>query len=202
MRDHKQITIIDDRVYEHTQFDSYYEKELPRISSSPDIFDRTVTIFSGGKLLHAHDLMCGWLIAPERLHKIIASASSLKRVPQEVDLAVSESLETIYRRKNNHYLKQFADGLIGKRRLLLQQLINSKYDFNLWVPSAGFFVLADISSLEVDEKYYQHEGRRLPKDYAFCMKLCREDGVTAIPCSSFFGQGGNENYVRFAFCKD
>lgn len=58
------MTIIDDRVYEHTQFDSYYDMEVPRISSDPEMFDRTVTIFSGGKLLRTHDLMCGWLIAP------------------------------------------------------------------------------------------------------------------------------------------
>ena len=119
-----------------------------------------------------------------------------------MDLAVSESLDTIYCQDNNNYLKQFADGLIRKRRLLLQQLINSKYEFNMWVPSAGFFVLADISSINIEEKFYHHEGSRLPKDSAFCMRLCKEDGVAAIPCSSFFGRGGNDNYVRFAFCKD
>jgi aspartate/methionine/tyrosine aminotransferase len=33
--------------------------------------------------------------------------------------------------------------------------------------------------------------------------LCKEDGVAAIPCSSFFDKKQvNDQYVRFAFCKD
>jgi aspartate/methionine/tyrosine aminotransferase len=76
----------------------------------------------------------------------------------------------------------------------------------MWVPSAGYFVLADIETLELDEKYYHQEGfsGKLPKDYAFCLKLCKEDGVVAIPCSSFFGRNKErkDNFVRFAFCKD
>lgn len=33
--------------------------------------------------------------------------------------------------------------------------------------------------------------------------LCKEDGVAAIPCSSFFDKKHNqEQFVRFAFCKD
>jgi len=32
-------------------------------------------------------------------------------------------------------------------------LINCKYDFDLWIPKGGYFVLADISRVEVMEKY-------------------------------------------------
>lgn len=140
--------MVDDRVYEHAQFDDYYNIEVPRVSSTLDMFDRTVTIFSGGKLLGAHDLRCGWMIAPENLHRRIVQANCFKPLPEEINLAVSESLDVIYRTKNS-YLRQYADGLVRRRKLLLQQLINSKYEFNLWVPNAGFFVLADISSVEV-----------------------------------------------------
>jgi aspartate/methionine/tyrosine aminotransferase len=76
----------------------------------------------------------------------------------------------------------------------------------MWVPSAGYFVLADIETVDLEEHHYYHEGfaGRLPKDYAFCLKLCKEDGVIAIPCSSFFGKHkkNKDNLVRFAFCKD
>lgn len=34
---------------------------------------------------------------------------------------------------------------------MIQQLLASKYDFNLWVPEAGFFVLADISNIHIGE---------------------------------------------------
>lgn len=155
------------------------------------MFNRTVTIFSGGKLLRTNDLVCGWVIAPEGLRNRIAARSCIKPLTEEVTFVVGESLNAIYNQQNNHYLTQFSSELVRKRRLLLQQLINSKYDFNLWVPSAGFFVLADISAIDIDEKHYSSEAGLLPKDYAFCMKLCKEDGVAAIPCSSFFEHGSN-----------
>jgi hypothetical protein len=36
-----------------------------------------------------------------------------------------------------------------KRNLLLKALANSDYDFDLWVPKAGFFIIADISRVDV-----------------------------------------------------
>jgi len=38
-------------------------------------------------------------------------------------------------------------------------------------------------------------------DTAFAIWLSREVGVTPVPGSSFFGPGGGQNLVRFAFCK-
>ena len=48
--------------------------------------------------------------------------------------------------------------------------------------------MADISKVEVNPKYLVDEktGEKRNKDMAFCVQLAREDGVVAIPCSSFF----------------
>lgn len=75
----------------------------------------------------------------------------------------------------------------------------------MWVPEGGFFVIADISKVEVDPKYLvDSTGAKVSRDMGFCQWLCREKGVTAIPCSVFyppeFAHLG-ENLVRFAFCK-
>ena len=67
-------------------------------------------------------------------------------------------------------------------------------------------VRTDISRINVEEKYFLNErGEKVySKDFAFCIKLIRENGVGAIPCSVFYSDEfkhlGN-NLVRFAFCK-
>lgn len=60
---------------------------------------------------------------------------------------------------------------------------------NIWIPDGGFFLLADISRVNVDEKYYTNPntGEKLSKDFAACIWLAKERGVVAIPCSVFYG---------------
>ena len=59
---------------------------------------------------------------------------------------VAKCLEEITRPENT-YLLDYANDIIAKRNLLAVQLINSHYDFDLWVPKASHFILADISRI-------------------------------------------------------
>jgi hypothetical protein len=69
-------------------------------------------------------------------------------------------------------MKDYAEKLSKLRDVLLEELINCKYDFDLWIPKGGNFVLADISRIEVMEKYKKDEnGNVRTKDYAFCTQL-------------------------------
>lgn len=67
-------------------------------------------------------------------------------------------------------------------------------------------MIADISKVEIDPKYLvDSTGTKVSRDYAFCHWLCREKGVTAIPCTAFYPPETvhlGENLVRFAFCKN
>ncbi len=103
-------------------------------------------------------------------------------------------------------MHDYASRLQKMRNVLLQKLIESKYDFDLWIPKGGYFVLADISRIEVNPKYLKDtEGNPRTKDYAFAYELAYEKGVVAIPCSPFYDKEDykeGERFVRFAFCKD
>lgn len=50
-------------------------------------------------------------------------------------------------------MKDYAQKLTNNRNLLLDELINCKYDFDLWIPKGGYFVVADISRIQVMDKY-------------------------------------------------
>jgi len=108
--------------------------------------------------------------------------------------------------RTSTYFPETAEKLRKHRDLLINQLAASKIPFNIWVPEGGFFVIVDISNVNVDPKYFIDEktGEPLTKDFAFSLWLCKEKGVTSIPCSVFYPpeyRHLGENLVRFAFCK-
>lgn len=85
--------------------------------------------------------------------------------------ALTRSLQTISETDNN-YLDNYSTKLTKHRNLLLQQLVQCKYDIDLWVPKGGYFILADISRVKVQEKYLLDEhGRTRTKDYAMAVQM-------------------------------
>lgn len=105
---------------------------MPRISSHADIFGRTVTIYSAGKMLRTPNLMCGWMIAPRVLsEKIVKKLNSSVNIG--IQKAVAESLKQVFHPRST-FLNSFSEILKKRRKMLIQQLLSSKYDFNLWVP--------------------------------------------------------------------
>ena len=76
------------------------------------------------------------------------------------------------------------------RRELLKVLSESKYDFKITIPKSGYFILVDISEIEIKEEYFSfrlEEGQEInPRDLAFCYQMAFDDGVVVVPCSSFF----------------
>lgn len=116
---YKQITVIDDRVYEHTNFDYLGEAGVPDISKYPGMFDRTASIFSGGKLLRLKGLMCGWMIAPEQIIQRVVKNCPPKIIDEGTQLAVSESLRLLYEPGMNH-LSEFTINLAKMRKVLLE----------------------------------------------------------------------------------
>jgi aspartate/methionine/tyrosine aminotransferase len=87
----------------------------------------------------------------------------------------------------------------------VRQLLDSSFAFDIWVPKGSHFIIADISGIEVKEKYFLDEkGNRRTKDYAFAFQLAHENRVICIPCSPFYDRQNTsdaQRYVRFAFCK-
>lgn len=43
--------------------------------------------------------------------------------------------------------------MTARRNLLIKKLMGSSFDFDLWVPSGGHFIIADISRANIKEKY-------------------------------------------------
>ena len=195
--------VCEDAVYEHLLFE-YDPLTLPRFQHIPEMQSRTVSIHSAGKLFSCTGSRMGWIIGPE---SIVKSAQAYHQynvfcLSAMVQEATANALEATL---TNGYFKEFQQYMIGLRNKLLDILLESSFDLNLWVPQSGYFIITDASQVAVREKYLTDAttGLALPKDFALAHQIAYENGVISIPCSDFFGQSNkNDSYVRFAFCKD
>ena len=202
-----QVVVVEDNVYEGMTFDDMLDVTLPKMAFQENMFDRCLSIYSAGKIFAATGVRSGWVIGPANLIKSVRSVHQYTVFcPYNVtENAIRQSLDVISRPEDT-YMHDYASKLEKNRDILLDILIKSKYDFNLWIPKGGYFIMADISKCEIQEKYLKdEEGNERTRDYAFSVQLAYEDGVVAIPCSPFYSleeKKIGEKYVRFAFCKD
>jgi aspartate/methionine/tyrosine aminotransferase len=72
--------------------------------------------------------------------------------------------------------------------ILLKGLVDSSLNLNFWVPKGGYFLLTDISEVEIPEQYFvdPENGPKLTRDFAFVYYLANEFGVVCIPMSPYF----------------
>ena len=69
-----------------------------------------------------------------------------------VENAAAKSMEAITQ-PGNTYLEELATKMKNLRDFLIKELLKAPYDFSLWIPKGGYFVLVDITKVEVMEKY-------------------------------------------------
>jgi len=178
------VTIISDEVYEHLLFDA--AKHIP-IATLPEMFGRTVTVSSAGKLFSATGWKIGWVYGPPNL------IAAVGRAHQFVTFAVhypSQEAMAYALRLPATYYQEFQAMYETKRRRMLSALQASGMKYV--APEGTYFVLADFSPI----------FRGTP--FEFTRYLIQKIGVACIPPESFYGQEHahiGENYVRFAFCK-
>jgi N-succinyldiaminopimelate aminotransferase len=175
--------IVTDEVYEHLAFDAPH---IP-IATLPGAVERTVTISSGGKTFSATGWKIGWLTAPADLVNAILAVKQfltfVNGAPFQPAIAVGLGLA-------DSFFEGAASTLRSKRDLLTAGLESA--GFRTALPSAGYFVIADVASL----------------GYADAAEFCRElpgrAGIVGIPVSAFVGERNRAAYaslVRFAYCK-
>ena len=211
------LIIISDEVYEHQIFDKL--KTCPRIGK--DLFDRTLTVFSAGKLFSATGTKIGWTIGPEKLiNKINAIHQySIFCLYEPLQLTFADCLEKAnlpYKGMDSYY-SWLRLHYANRRNYLLSNLMKSKAlkDLDFFVPAGGYFVVMGTKGIKIpdynigfeednpqnlDDFKYEYSN-----DFRFCLNLIKEKKVALIPVSPFYSDENKkigEDYVRVAFCKE
>jgi N-succinyldiaminopimelate aminotransferase len=176
------LIVISDEAYEHLWFDSNIH--IP-ISTLPGMFERTITIGSGGKSFSLTGWKVGWASGPRPL---IAAVKSVRQHLSYVSggpfqLAIAKGLGL-----PDQYFTEFQSDLSVKRDQLSAGLAQIGMRV---IPTEGtYFVTTDISPLGFTD------------GMEFARMLPNQCGVVAIP-HQVFTESGQEfkEYVRWAFCK-
>jgi N-succinyldiaminopimelate aminotransferase len=174
--------VVTDEVYEHLVFDGV--EHVP-VATLPGMFDRTITISSGGKTFSATGWKVGWLSGPA---EAVRAARTVKQFltyvasgPFQPAIALALGLDT-------RVYAGLRDSLQAKRDLLCGAL--EELGLVVSRPSGTYFVIADAAPLgAVDGLEF---ARRLPEIA----------GVVGVPVSVFHDDlDAARTLIRFAFCK-
>ncbi|WP_040495525.1 pyridoxal phosphate-dependent aminotransferase [Ilumatobacter nonamiensis] len=177
------LIVVTDEVYEHLVFDG--SAHVP-IATLPDMFERTLTISSGGKTFHTTGWKIGWMTGPNEL---VTAARMAKQYLTFVNGAPFQPATAVGLRLGDDYFTGLRDNLQTARDHLTDGL--GRAGFTTYRPAAGYFVTVDITPVAPDL-----DGM------TFCRELPQRAGVVAVPESAFYMHPENgDRFVRFAFCK-
>ncbi|MBA3892504.1 MAG: aminotransferase class I/II-fold pyridoxal phosphate-dependent enzyme [Gemmatimonadales bacterium] len=181
---------VTDEIYEHI----IYSGEHIPIATLPGMRERTITISGASKTFSVTGWRIGWIIAPAELTDAIRKVHDFLTVgaPAPLQEGVADALGQL----DEGFYRQLAHGYRARRDLLQGALTDA--GFRSVSPDGAYYILADFSALSETAS----GGGPPLDDTAFAVWLSREVGVTPVPGSSFFREGGGgRSLVRFVFCK-
>lgn len=180
LTDGTDILVLSDEVYEHLVFDDLEHQSVMRY---PELFKRSLAVFSFGKTLHATGWKMGYCVAPEYLMKEFRKVHQFNifscNAPKQY--AIADFLKD-----PKEYLS-LPGFFQQKRDYLLKALQGSKLQP---IPSEGtYFQLFDYSQISNE------------KDTEFAKRMTTEFGVASIPVSVFYSSGRDDKMIRLCFAK-
>lgn len=176
------IVVLADEAYEHLWFDGH--AHIP-IASLPGMWERTVTIGSGGKSFSLTGWKVGWATGPQDLIQAVRVVrqhlSYVSSGPFQWAIAEGLALPDDYYDGLRHRLQSGNDVLASALGAL---------GFGVMPVEGGYFLATDVGPLGFDD------------GADFCRRAPVEAGVVAIPMQALCDTTGvGEPYVRWAICK-
>jgi len=174
---------ICDEVYEHMAFDEH--EHIP-LMTMPGMRDRTIRIGSAGKTFSLTGWKVGYLTGPAQMLRAVAKAHQFLVFTTAPNLqrAVAFGLG-----QNASYFMGLNQSMLDKRNRLSEALATVA-GFEP-VPAQGtYFLFVNFAGTG-----FQGD------DIEFCRHITTEAGVTAMPISAFYREGGPDSFIRFCFAK-
>ena len=174
--------VVTDEVYEHLTFDG--REHIP-MATLPGMFERTLTISSGGKTFSTTGWKVGWVSGPADLVTACATVKQFLTFvgsgPFQPAIATGLALGDDFYRDLQARMQQQRDILSAGLR---------DAGLTLSTPGGGYFVVADAAALGAEDAV------------DFCWRLPEACGVVGVPVSVFCDDpAAAATLVRFAFCK-
>lgn len=175
------IVVISDEVYDNLTYDNHAHYS---VLSFPELRERSVAIFSAGKLFNATGWKVGWAVASSHITQKLRSLHQfiVYCVNPAVQNAVAKGLSQL------KMLQQIRQVYAKQRQLMYEQLLQSP--FHPIMPQGTYFMLIDYREIS-------HSS-----DIDFAMELVEEHKVATIPLSPFYSPFEvSYPYLRLCFAK-
>ncbi len=176
------LLVISDEAYEHLWFPGH--PHIP-LATLPGMFERTITVGSGGKSFSFTGWKVGWASGPADL---IAAVRVVRQHLSYVSSGPFQYAMAAGLRLPDSYFTGFRTDLADKRDLLTSGL--AELGFGI-LPSEGtYFLTTDVRPLGYSD------------GLEFCRDIPERAGVVAIPHQALCDEPQvGAPYVRWAFCK-
>jgi methionine aminotransferase len=174
------IFVLSDEVYEHIVFDGNQHQS---VFLFPELWERTMAVYSFGKTFHNTGWKVGYIAAPEYIMREIRKVHQFNvfSVFTPVQHALAEFLKD-----ENEYLNLSAF-FQEKRDLFCELIAPSRFTV---IPCKGtYFQL--LSYAEISDE----------SDVDFAQRLVKEHGIATIPISGFYNSQHQEQLLRICFAK-
>jgi len=223
LEEYPHVYVLSDDVYDFLTFGDNKHHIFANIK---DNWKKTITIFSGGKILCCTGWKVGWCFGPAEIIRQAVifndTCTYCHNVPGQ--MAVTRSLKTAREEPYegfNNFIEFQVDDFKKSHDILVEGLKNSSLPFKPVPGAGGYFIFVDVSELKdlVPAKYFKQEeyeddkdtiiekndfGNPVPLDLAVCRWLTMEKKVVTMPGTFFYYKHSDtktDKYVRFAFCR-
>jgi aspartate/methionine/tyrosine aminotransferase len=216
------IFVISDEAYDFLTFDGRQHHHFANYGNN---WEKTVTIYSAGKLMNCTGWKVGWTIGPADLIKEMALVHETNTFAFNVpgQIAIANSLPLLNQPYEGHvdYPSFVRHTFQETRDKAIEVLSASDIPFNPILCESGYFILADVSKARhlVPSKYFKAGNyetdpntqvlqkeftNKVPLDYAFTRWFCIEKGLVVMPGTAFCKEAeeADDSYIRVAICKD
>jgi methionine transaminase len=177
----RDILVMSDEVYEHVVYDG---RKHASVLMQPELAEKSFTVFSFGKTMHATGLRVGYCIAPPVLTR------ELRKVHQFNTFSISHPFQhaiAAYLAEKPESWRGLPAFFQAKRDRVRNALAQS--GFKLPPAQGTYFQLLDFS------EFFP------PDDVAFAERLLTEAGVATIPLSPFYAKAPALPVVRLCIAK-
>ena len=180
----KEITIINDEVYERLVFDQPQSPQITRIC--PEAADRVLNVNGVSKAFAMTGWRIGYALGPAHLMKGI---SDFQGHLTSGTSSISQWAATDALLKSHEKCEEMKAGF-KKRRDLIVHLLSDIRGIRFIPPQGAFYVFIDITS------FFGGATRlRLESDVAFCEAFLEHKNVSLVPGTAFLAPG----FVRLSY---
>ncbi|XP_058804678.1 kynurenine aminotransferase-like [Phymastichus coffea] len=194
--------VILDEVY---QFLNYGNQQHLRLATFPGMFERTITVGSGGKMFSATGYRIGWAYGPKDLinNVKLVNGFAVMSAPTPIQEAVAVAIEEEDDNygKPESYIEQLRRESEKKRNFMYKIL--SDAGMTPVFAESGYFIIARWNTMV--NTFQLHRKSDEPADYSFVRWLIKNVSVFANPLSRFYTSDIDshveEHYIRFTMIK-